>query len=84
MNEWQIIIVVGSLLAFFVSTILPLLKILIKTNSTIEGNTQTIENVNQTMQETIKANKEEHDYFYSNINHLKTDVELLKQKTEEL
>lgn len=80
MNEWNIVIVLGACLTFFVGTILPLLRILIKTNSTIEGNTRTIENVNSTMQETIKFNKEEHDHFHRSINTLNQEVAVLKEK----
>lgn len=80
MNEWQVVIVLGACLTFFVGTMLPLLKILIKTNSTIEGNTRTIENVNNTMQETIKLNKEEHDHFFSSINNLNQKVAVLEEK----
>lgn len=80
MNEWQVVIVLGACLTFFVGTMLPLLKILIKTNSTIEGNTRTIENVNNTMQETIKLNKEEHDHFFRSINTLNSKVAVLEEK----
>ena len=79
--EWQVLILLGGVVTFFVSTVLPLLKILIKTNSTIEGNTKTIETINSIMHETINLNKKEHDHFYKSINHLTTDVEILKDRS---
>lgn len=80
MNEWQVIGLLAGILTFFVGTMIPLLKILLKVNSTIQGNTDTIKSLKETLDETIIENKKEHDHFFSSINKLNIEVNILQEK----
>lgn len=80
MNEWQIVVLLCGILTFFVGTLIPIVKPLIKLNSVMQKNTDAINALTEKMDCLTLSNKEEHDHFTSAINELKIDVSVLKTK----
>lgn len=80
MTEWQVVTLIGGILAFMVGTVFPIVRPLIKLNSVMQKNTDAIDSLTKEIKELTINNKEDHNHFFKSINHLKSDVELLKQK----
>ena len=80
MNEWQIVVLLCGILTFFVGTLIPIVKPLIKLNSVMQKNTDAINALTEKMDGLTLSNKEDHDHFNSEINELKIDVSVLKSK----
>lgn len=78
MNEWQIVVLLCGILTFFVSTLIPIVKPLIKLNSVMQKNTDAINALTEKMDCLTLSNKEDHNHFNSAINELKIDVSVLK------
>lgn len=80
MNEWQIVILLCGILTFFVGTMIPIIKPLIKLNNVMQKNTDAINALTEKMDTLTISNKEDHAHFNSAINELKIDVTVLKNK----
>ena len=80
MNEWQIIILLCGILTFFVGTLIPIVKPLIKLNGVMQKNTDAINALTEKMDVLTLSNKEDHNHFNNEINELKIDVSVLKSK----
>lgn len=80
MNEWGVLVLLGGILTFFVGTMIPIIKPLIKLNGVMQKNTDAIDALNKTVNDLSINNKNDHEHFYRTINNLKSDVEVLKQK----
>ena len=80
MNEWGVVVLLAGILTFFVGTMIPIIKPLIKLNSVMQKNTDAIDALNKTVNDLSINNKKEHDHFYKDINNLKSDVGILKIK----
>ena len=78
MNEWQIVVLLCGILTFFVGTLIPIVKPLIKLNGVMQKNTDAINALTEKMDCLTLSNKEDHNHFNSAINELKIDVSVLK------
>lgn len=80
MNEWQIVVLLCGILTFFVGTLIPIVKPLIKLNGVMQKNTDAINALTEKMDVLTLSNKEDHNHFNNEINELKIDVSVLKSK----
>ena len=80
MNEWQIVVLLCGMLTFFVGTLIPIVKPLIKLNNVMQKNTDAINALTEKMEVLTLTNKEDHNHFNSAINELKIDVSVLKSR----
>lgn len=80
MTEWQVVLLIGSILTFMVGTIFPIVRPLIKLNSVMQKNTDAIDSLTNEIKELTINNKEDHNHFFKSINRLNSDIEVLKQK----
>ncbi|EOZ2853467.1 hypothetical protein ACQQ4G_003149 [Listeria monocytogenes] len=76
------VVLLASILTFFVGTMIPIIKPLIKLNGVMQKNTDAIDALNKTVNELAVNNKKEHDHFHKDINNLKIDVGTLKVNHE--
>lgn len=82
MNEWQVVLLIGSIITFFVGTMIPIVRPLIKLNNVMQKNTDAIDALTEKIDDLTLRNKEEHDHFFNKINALQIDVEVLKNQHE--
>ena len=84
MDEWGVflvIIVVIDLIATFLNVFIrPSNKNSLDTAKVIQENTYAINCLTEKIDDLTSSNKKDHDHFYRSINHLNTDVALIKQQ----
>lgn len=76
MNEWQVVLVIISLIGLMSAVITPILK----TTKVIQKNTDAINNLTTKLDEMTTNNSKDHDHFHSSINKLSKDVAVLQEK----
>ena len=86
MTEYEVIligIVVLELIALILNTFInPSKNKEIDTVKVVQHNTDAVKALTDKIDALTITNNDEHEYFYENINNIKTDVEVLKQKHE--
>lgn len=72
MTAWQVVEIIISI-AGLISLAVPLIRV-------IQKNTDAINSLTKELKDLTINNKTDHDHFFSSINKLNIDVELLKEK----
>lgn len=78
MTEWSVLEVIITVVAFIatvIGLIIPVVKV-------IQKNTDAINSLTTELRELAVNNKQDHNEFFADINHLKQDVAVLKEKTK--
>ena len=76
MDNWQIFIVIGEIVALM-AVIIPFF---VKNSKVIQKNTDAINHLTEKMNDITVNNTRDHDHFHSSINALERDVAVLKEK----